>query len=372
MAQHQIRYLERRLLSDGTASWTYNPPRDAKKAGILLTTSLGTDFAKAVEQAEKYNALLDGWRKEKKTVTEPARVVGSLNSLVDEYLKSRFYRSLGPATQRNYASALKLLCEFELSNGQKLGEIHLKRINRRAVDSIYEKLQRHDADGNPTRLQMANKTMDVACTLWNVGIRWEYVEEGSNPFYRMRKRGGTKRRIVWTHEELERFTNKAIEMGYRSIALAFTMQYELAQRQGDILNMLWSSYNGTHVDFDQRKTGKEMWLPVSDTLKTMLDATPRTSTYVVVSEVTKQPYPSVSFREIVRRIRDAAELSPELKSFDLRRTAATELGDAGATEAEIMSVGGWTNPHTVRRYLQSTTNQAGAGMLKRWNKRDEK
>jgi integrase len=371
MARLSVRYLEVRLSVDGTKRYIFNPPRDAKKAGILLTTSLGTDFAKAVEQAEKYNALLDIWRKEKKTITEPVHVAGSLNSLVDEYLASRHYAKLTPISQKVYRLSLTELCGVQLKDGRTLGEIHINRINRRVVDAIYEKLQRHDEAGNPTRLAYANKIMTVASSLWWVAGRWEYVT-GDNPFSAMKRIGTGKRHVVWTPEQLEIFKAKAVEMGYRSIALAFTMQYELAQRQGDVLSLMWSNYNGTHVDFEQSKTGREMWLPVSAELKAMLDATPRASTYIVASEFTQRPFSGARFRGAVREIREAAGLPSELTSLDLRRTAATEMGDAGATEAEIMSVGGWTNPSTVQRYKQRTDVQAGNALQKRWNKRDDK
>ena len=52
--------------------------------------------------------------------------------------------------------------------------------------------------------------------------------------------------------------------------------------------------------------------------------------------------------------------------MDFRRTAATALADAGATEAEIMSSTGHASPEVLRRvYLIKNANQAEVGAKKR-------
>ena len=368
--KHTVRYLEVRRRASGESYFYWNPPRDAKKAGVLHGAPLGTDFAEAAAKAEKYNTFLDGWREDKNKVVEEVAKAGSLNALVDEYYKSRFFRKLKSNTQKHYAYCLRRLCELELKDGQKLGEVSILRIKPRAVDAIYEKLQ-NIQDGKPTTPALANSIMRVASALWSVAGRWEYVSKSDNPFYDMGKEGTKKRYVTWSPQQIRAFCAKAVEMQYHSMALAVMLQYELAQRQGDVLNLTWDSYDGDRINFTQNKTAREMWLPVSSELKTFLDMTARTSPYVVVSESTGTRYSPSLFRQRLRLIRAAAGLPDELTSGDLRRTAATELGDAGATEAEIMANGGWTNPVTVQRYKLRTDTQAVNGMRKRWDKRKQ-
>ena len=73
----------------------------------------------------------------------------------------------------------------------------------------------------------------------------------------------------------------------------------------------------------------------------MLAETPRTSTHIIVSEETGHPYPSKNaFGRIFRRYRRQAGVRDDLTFMDLRRTALTELGNMGATNAEIVSFSG--------------------------------
>lgn len=55
-------------------------------------------------------------------------------------------------------------------------------------------------------------------------------------------------------------------------------------------------------------------------------------------EATGRPYQKFHFGHEFARIRALAQLPAELQFRDLRRTAATELGAAGATDDEIRAV----------------------------------
>jgi integrase len=46
------------------------------------------------------------------------------------------------------------------------------------------------------------------------------------------------------------------------IKLALVLALWTGQRQGDLLRLPWSSYDGTHVRFRQSKTGRRVTMPV--------------------------------------------------------------------------------------------------------------
>ena len=54
-----------------------------------------------------------------------------------------------------------------------------------------------------------------------------------------------------------------------------------------------------------------------------------------------------------------------LVMHSLRHSAASEMGDGGATEFEIMAAGGWKSPSMVRRYVKGSTRQAVEALRKR-------
>ena len=60
-----------------------------------------------------------------------------------------------------------------------------------------------------------------------------------------------------------------------------------------------------------------------------------------------------------------AGLPEDLQICDLRRTGATEGASAGASSAELMAVGGWANPASIRPYLVQTLEQTAAFQAKR-------
>ena len=66
-----------------------------------------------------------------------------------------------------------------------------------------------------------------------------------NPAARPRMFSVQPRDQVWTHEQERRFVEKAHECGLPSIALAMALGVYTAQRQGDILTMPWSAYDGS-------------------------------------------------------------------------------------------------------------------------------
>src|SRR6516164_5667888 len=114
------------------------------------------------------------------------------------------------------------------------------------------------------------------------------------------------------------------------------------QRQGDLLRLPWSAYNGTHIRLRQGKTGERVVIPIGAPLKTALDATPKLSPIILVKRDGK-PWTSAGFQTAWSRACKAVGLVG-LTFHDLRGTAVTRLAIAGATEAEIATITG----HSLR------------------------
>src|SRR5262249_1797950 len=90
------------------------------------------------------------------------------------------------------------------------------------------------------------------------------------------------------------------------------------QRQGDLLRLPWSAYDGTTIKLRQRKTGAYVPIPVADALKIALDAAPRRSPIMLPN----------------------SEGIIDLTFHDLRGTAVVTLARAGCNEVEIYSITG--------------------------------
>ena len=54
-----VRYMEIRRLARGRIAYYYNPPADARRAGVLRRAPLGQNLEEAIAKASAYNRLLD-------------------------------------------------------------------------------------------------------------------------------------------------------------------------------------------------------------------------------------------------------------------------------------------------------------------------
>jgi integrase len=110
------------------------------------------------------------------------------------------------------------------------------------------------------------------------------------------------------------------------------------QRQGDLLRLPWSGYDGAHIRLRQGKTGARVVIPVGAPLRAALDATTKRSTIILTNSRGK-PWTSSGFGASFRKARRAAGVVG-VTFNDLRGTAVTRLALVGCTEAEIASLTG--------------------------------
>ena len=110
------------------------------------------------------------------------------------------------------------------------------------------------------------------------------------------------------------------------------------QRQGDLLRLPWSAYDGVTIKLRQRKAGAYVPIPVADALKTALDAAPKKSPIILTNSQNK-PWSESGFQGAWGKATMRAGIRG-LTFHDLRGTAVVTLARAGCTEVEIYSITG--------------------------------
>jgi integrase len=110
------------------------------------------------------------------------------------------------------------------------------------------------------------------------------------------------------------------------------------QRQGDLLRLTWTAYDGRTIRLKQSKTGARVTIPVGTPLKAALDATERRSPSILLT-IDGKPWTDDGFRSSFAKARSKAGIK-DLTFNDLRGTAVTRLALASATEAEIATITG--------------------------------
>jgi integrase len=139
---------------------------------------------------------------------------------------------------------------------------------------------------------------------------------------------------IWSEDDEAAFLRSAPAHLHLPLMLALWT----GQRQGDLLRLPWSAYDGTSIRLRQAKTGARVSIPVGAPLKAALDATPRRSP-IILTNSRGRPWLSHTFRTAWHTAARKAGICG-LTFHDLRGTAVTRLALVGCTEAEIVTITG--------------------------------
>jgi integrase len=277
---------------------------------------------------------------------------GVLMSVLQPYHASPDFQDLAPSTRRSY---LPLIMRIE----KAFGDFPLTAMSDRRTRGVFMAWRDRIA------VESGRRQADYAWTVLARVLSWG-LDRGlvaANPC----ERGGRLYRAsrsdkIWTEADEAAFLTKAPKHLHLPLVLALWT----GQRQGDLLRLPWSAYDGTHIRLRQGKTGARVVIPVGAPLKAALDATPRRSTLILTS-TDNRPWTSDGFRSSWRKACAAAGVTG-VTFHDLRGTAVTRLALAGCTEAEIASITG----HSLRdvgaildgHYLHRDPELAGKAIAK--------
>ncbi len=200
-------------------------------------------------------------------------------------------------------------------------------------------------------------------------------------FEHMTFKGSKARNQAPEWADITALVAKADEKGRPSIGTATLMQFELGQRQGDVIGVweptasdedqhgivfrerrwsngvLWSDIDANWIlTVVQNKTGKKLTFPLEEypALYERLHAVPKERRIgpIIINEETGRPYQRRNFAEVFREIATAAGWPPEMRSMDARAGAATEIADAVqelAIAGEDVAGQGFVRSHTGHR-----------------------
>jgi integrase len=252
---------------------------------------------------------------------------GVILSLTQGYQSSQEFLGLSPRSRADYVSKIKLI-------EKKFGDFPLSGLTDRRARGIFMEW----------RDKLALKSRRQADYAWTVLARvlsWS-KDRGHitvNPCERGgRLYRGSRSENIWTADDEATFLKSAPAHLHLPLLLALWT----GQRQGDLLRLPWSAYDGTHIRLQQSKTGIRVVIPVGAPLKSALDAAKRRSTFVLTTAGGK-PWTPGGFRSSWRKA--CANVCIAGVTFnDLRGTAVSRLALAGCTEAEIATITG----HSLR------------------------
>jgi len=256
-----------------------------------------------------------------------------LQTVIDRYLDSPAFLNLAETTKDTYKYQIKRI-EAEFS------DLPVAALAQRGVRSEF--LDWRDRIG-----AKAPRQADIAFRTLARIISWAFDRElvPANPCLRVgRISTSTRRDKVWTSEQEDAF----LESAPQNLQLALLLGLWTGQRQGDLLRLRWSAFDGTHIRLRQRKTAAYVLVPVGRPLRKMLNAAKAKLSHEVDEELLTilvnsngAPWTTDGFRNSWRKACKNAGVAG-VTFHDLRGTAITRLAIAGCTVPEIATITGHT------------------------------
>jgi integrase len=184
--------------------------------------------------------------------------------------------------------------------------------------------------------------------------------------------------IIWLPEHIAAFMKVApLEM-----QRALIMGLHTGQREGDLLRLPWSSYDGGWITLRQGKaqrgvvSGPLVAIPCTTTLRRMLDQMERVSPLILTTKTGqsfKKRYFARLWDEAVKKTAGLQQVQlpglekpVDLHFHDLRGTSVTLLSEAGCTPQQVATITGHslkTVHRILERYLARTRGLAEQAII---------
>jgi integrase len=301
-----------------------------------------------------YNTLIDAPRR--------ARVTGTLQEVIDGYRKSNAFSKLADRTKRDYLTHLDRIAAAKLTDKAPAFATY-------PLEVIEDpKIRKRLLDWRDRMAETSPRQADAVFGVLRIILEWA------------RDRGmiahnhATRPKKVYHADRSDKLWLPEHLAAFRAVAppemrLALELALWTGQRQSDLLQLGWSSYQDGRLSFRQGKRKRKVDMPVYSSLRALLDTTPKRAATILTTDSGKpwgvKPRPT-HFMHVWRKVTLAAGLDG-LHFHDLRGTTCTMLADAGCTPSEIAAMLGWTVKtvnEMMDRYQSMTAAQSNSAVAR--------
>jgi len=318
-------------LADGTKRKYYY----AWRGGPMLKADDGTPLLPKDPQFVVAYAAAHAERK------KPAQ--GTLFSLIAAYKSSTEFTGRAEVTKKSYRRYLKMIEE-------EFGTMPLAVVEHRKARGEFKKWR----DGMAVNPRKADLAWTVLARVLSVakdrGLISTNVCERGGRLYE-----ADRAEIIWEAEHIKAFCGAASP----ELQFALLLALWTGQRQGTLISIAWSQYDGTHIRLQPNKQRhgkkkKRIVVPVGAPLKVALDARrPENAEGTILRNTFGETWTGDGFRASWGKAFDRARLGDhDLHFHDLRGTAVTRLALSGCTLAQIAAITGHS-PRDVDEILKA-------------------
>jgi integrase len=245
---------------------------------------------------------------------------GVFFGLLQGYQQSQDFLKLADKTRHDYIALIKRV-------EREFGTLPLRALEAPKIRGEFKRWRDRMATNSGPR------QADYAWTVLARVLSWalDNGDIAKNPCERGGRlyKTGARLEDIWTPEDEEQF----LRLAPKHLHLAFLLAIWTGQRQGDLLRLPWSRYDGVFIRLRQSKRGKRLPIPVSPQLKAALDATPKRSP-IILTTIKGKPWTSDGFRTSWGKACAMAGIEG-LTFNDLRGSAVTRLAIMGCNQIQI-------------------------------------
>jgi integrase len=259
---------------------------------------------------------------------------GSIDAAVTDYLSSRQFRAMAPASRKMRRNILDRFREvYGVAPVAEMNSGHVSKI-------LAEKMDTPPAAKN--LLKTLRGFLD-----WCVSEK----KIRANPTAGLKvKVPSSSGFYTWTEDDIARFTDHHQVGSKPRLALALLLY--TAQRRADVVLMGRQHIRDGALFVRQQKTGMELVIPIHPDLLAAIDATPSGQLTFLVTSFGKG-FTAAGFTNWFRGQCKAAGLPLGVSAHGLRKAACRRLAEAGCSAHEIAAISGHATLAEVQRYTKA-------------------
>ncbi len=326
-------HCHRKRLSDGSIKEYYYHRRTRKR----ISGEPGTpEFLASYEASSRCDS---------KTVP------GTLAALIEGFIGSTDFQGLGERTRADYLKHLQRI-------SARFGSAPLSVFEDRRIRGDLKSWRGDLSKASPRQADMALGVLRrVLAFGFDTGELTQNHATGLGTVYR-----GDRSDRIWTQDDVRAF----LAIAGPEMALALRLALDTGQRQGDLIRLTWTAFDGEAITLRQRKGRRRVYIPCTERLCAELRRTPRCAV-TILTGVRGKPWTTDGFRTEWHKVAVRAGIQGRLTFHDLRGTAVTRLAELGCTTAEIAAITGHELQHVDRileAYLARTKSLARSAIAK--------
>lgn len=265
-------------------------------------------------------AFLDEYQSALKTRQAPPS--DQFRALIAAYKGSSDFLNKSDATRREYLRYIKLIED-------KYGTLPIAALDEKGMRKEFKEWRETFAD----RPRTADYLWAVLSRILAVAADNEDIAR--NPCTKGERLYRSARRdAIWT----EPMIAAAIGSFPEHLRWAMMLALWTGQRQGDLLRLPWSGYDGKTIRLAQSKTARRVQIPVHSVLQAEIGRIPKRSPLMLTTS-RGRPWTRHGFQSSWRTALARAGITG-VTFHDLRGSAVTRLAVASCTAAEIGSITG--------------------------------